>query len=281
LSGAGYLVVADLAPPAAGEADARIRVAAPLAADDVVELAGGDAAEEVTLTWSPQGALVERRAVVVDALTLWSTDEPAQPGGPTTDALVARVVDEGLGALRWTSAARSLQARAGFARRFLGESWPDVEDAALLATVDEWLAPRLHRATRWADVQRVEVLDVLRGLLGHRLHELDTVVPPAVRVPSGREVAVDYDTDPPSISVRAQELYGSTSHPAVAQGRVPLTVEVLSPAGRPIQVTADLPGFWVGSWAAVRKDMISAYPQHDWPADPTTAEPSTRARRGR
>ena len=106
-------------------------------------------------------------------------------------------------------------------------------------------------------------------------------MPATVTVASGREVAVDYDTDPPTIAVRAQELFGTTTHPTVAGGRVPLTVEVLSPAGRPVQVTADLPGFWAGSWAEVRKEMISRYPKHDWPADPATAEPSTRARRGR
>jgi ATP-dependent helicase HrpB len=281
LSGSDYLVVADLAPPAPGEADARIRIAAPIDGDDLEDLAGDDVVAEDTLTWSPQGTLVERTAVVLDALTLSSTDRPAEPGEATTAALVDRVVTEGLGVLRWTTAARTLQARAGFARRHLGDPWPEVDDDALLASVDEWLAPRLHRATRWADVQRVDLLDVLRGLLGHRLHELDQAVPPTVLVPSGRPVAVDYASDPPSIRVRAQELYGSWRHPTVANGRVPLTVEVLSPAQRPIQVTADLPGFWAGSWAAVRKEMISAYPKHDWPADPTVAEPSTRARRGR
>ena len=139
----------------------------------------------------------------------------------------------------------------------------------------------LGRATGAGDLARVDVLGVLRGRLGHRLHELDQVVAPTLTVASGRSVPVDYDTDPPSIAVRAQELYGTTVHPSVAAGRVPLTVEVLSPAGRPIQVTADLPGFWRGSWASVRRDMISAYPKHDWPTDPTVAEASTKARRGR
>ena len=196
-------------------------------------------------------------------------------------ALVDRVRDDGLGLLGWTDKARTLQERAGFARRFLGDPWPDVSDAALRSSADEWLAPLLGRATSVRDLRKVDLLAVLRGRLGHRGHELDRVVPAKVAVASGREVAVDYDTDPPSISVRAQELFGTSTHPTVAEGRVPLTVEVLSPAGRPIQVTGDLPGFWAGSWAAVRKDMISAYPKHDWPADPAGATPTTRARRGR
>jgi ATP-dependent helicase HrpB len=275
---ASYLVVADLAP---GDADDRIRMAAALDEADVEALAGDEVAVVHELAWSPQDVLLDRTERRLDALVLASTSTRAEPGPTVTDALLARVAADGLGLLGWTAAARSLQARAGFARRFLGEGWPDVSDDELLATLDEWLAPRLGRASQLADLGRVDLLDVVRGRLGHRLHELDQVVPTKVAIASGREVAVDYDTDPPSISVRAQELYGTTVHPTVAQGRVPLTVELLSPAHRPIQVTADLPGFWAGSWAAVRKDMISAYPKHDWPADPATARPSTKARRGR
>ena len=224
---------------------------------------------------------MERTEHRLDALVLRSRSRPAPPGPATTDALLARVRDDGLDALRWTAAARTLQARAGFARRALGGDWPDLSDEALLATLEDWLGPLLSRASSLAGLRRVDLTTVLRGLLAHRLHELDRVVPPTVRVASGREVAVDYSSDPPTIAVRAQELYGTATHPSVAGGRVPLTVEVLSPAGRPVQVTADLPGFWSGSWAEVRKEMISRYPKHDWPADPATAEPSTRARRGR
>jgi ATP-dependent helicase HrpB len=281
LAAAPFLVVADLSPPVGDDADARVRIAAALTEEDVLDVAGDDVVGDVALTWSPQGTLLEQTAVVLDAVTLWSTTAPAEPGPASAAALVERVRAEGIDALGWTSAARSLQARAGFARRFLGDPWPEVDDAALLATVDEWLAPWLRRATSWGDVRKVDLLDVVRGLLAHRHHDLGRVVPTRVTIASGRDVAVDYDRDPPAIAVRAQELYGTTVHPTVAQGRVPLTVEVLSPAGRPIQVTADLPAFWSGSWAAVRKDMISAYPKHDWPADPASAEPTTRARRGR
>ena len=276
-----FLVVADLAPPGPDSPDDRIRLAARIDEDDLRTGLGAEIDHAVTLAWTDTGRLEQRDEERLGALVLRSSVGRPEPGPATVVALLDRVRERGLGLLRWSPAARRLQARAGFARRFLGPSWPAVDDDALLATLDEWLAPLLGRATGAGDLARVDVLGVLRGRLGHRLHELDQVVAPSVTVASGRSVAVDYDDDPPSIAVRAQELYGTTVHPSVAAGRVPLTVEVLSPAGRPIQVTADLPGFWQGSWASVRRDMISAYPKHDWPADPSSAAPSTRARRGR
>ncbi|MBL8774964.1 MAG: ATP-dependent helicase HrpB [Acidimicrobiales bacterium] len=281
LSDEPYLVVADLSPPGPDGPDDRIRLAARLDADDLREMFAGDISDEVLLAWTGSGRLEQRAEQRLGALILASSVGRPDPGPATVAALVTRVRERGLDLLGWSPAARRLRARSGFAHRFLGPSWPAVDDEALLDTLDEWLAPLLGRATGSEDLGKIDVLSVLRGRLGHRLHELDQVVPPTVTVASGRSVAVDYDTDPPSIAVRAQELYGTTVHPSVAGGRVPLTIEVLSPAGRPIQVTADLPGFWRGSWASVRRDMISAYPKHDWPADPATAEATTRARRGR
>ena len=281
LAAEDFIVVADLAPPAPGEVDDRVRLAAALSEAEVETLAGLEITEVTELAWNARGELEQRTERRLDALILARAVGPAPVGPLTRAALVDRVRADGLGLLGWTEAARTLQERAGFARRFLGDPWPDLDDAALLADLDAWLAPLLHRATGRADLGRVDVLSVLRGRLGHRLHELDRVVPDRVTIASGRSVPVDYDHDPPLIGVRAQELYGTRVHPTVAEGRVPLAVEVLSPAGRPIQVTADLPGFWAGSWAAVRKEMISTYPKHDWPADPAAAEPTMRARRGR
>jgi ATP-dependent helicase HrpB len=252
--GPPFLVVADLAP---GDGDDRIRLAEPLDEADVEAFGPTEVTE---LRWNDRDQLeevVERR---LDALVLSSRTRRPEPGPATEAALRTR-----LDLLAWTPAALALQARVAFARRVLGDDWPDLDDAVDLTGV--------------TDLRRVDVLAALRSRLGHRIVELDRLVPTKVKVASGREVAVDYTTDPPSISVRAQELYGTTVHPTVAG--VALTVEVLSPASRPIQVTADLPGFWSGSWAAVRKDMISAYPKHAWPADPSTAEASTKVRRTR
>ena len=281
LAAEAFVVVAELMAPGRDQADDRVRLAAALDEADIEGVAGAEIVDATELVWNDRGDLEERRERRLDALVLQRSSGAAPAGPATTAALVERVRDDGLDLLGWTDKARTLQQRAGFARRFLGETWPEVSDGALRASVDEWLAPLLGRATSTRDLRKVDVLSVLRGRLGHRGHELDRVVPAKVAVASGREVAVDYDTEPPSIRVRAQELYGTSTHPSVADGRVPVAVEVLSPAGRPIQVTADLPGFWAGSWAAVRKDMISAYPKHDWPADPASATPATRARRGR
>lgn len=280
LAGEAFLVVADLAPPGPDGPDDRIRLAARLDEEDLTRRFGDEVTEEVTVTWSGD-RLVARTERRLGALVLASSTSRPAPGPATTAALLGRVRERGLAVLAWGEAARRLQARIGFARRVLGEDWPAVDDDTLLATLDDWLGPRLTGATGPADLGRVDGAGVLRSGLGHRVADLDRLVPERVTVASGRAVAVDYSGDGPTIAVRAQELYGTTTHPAVAGGRVPVTVEVLSPAQRPVQVTADLPGFWTGSWAAVRKEMIAAYPKHDWPADPTTAPPSTRARRGR
>ena len=272
-----FLVVAELD---ADRRDSRIRMAAALDAADVESAAGAAVERSTTLAWDTERddlrARVERR---LGGLVLGETEAPPEPGPATVRALLDRVRGTRLDVLRWTGTARALQRRAAFARR-LGDDWPDVSDAALQASVDEWLAPLLDRATGRADLEAVDLVRVLRSRLGHRLAaELDRVAPPALVLAGGRRVAVDYDGDQPVAAVRVQDLFGTTTHPTVAGGRVPVVLHLLSPAGRPVQVTADLPGFWAGSWAAVRKEMAGRYPKHPWPADPATAPVPTRGPR--
>jgi ATP-dependent helicase HrpB len=213
-------------------------------------------------------------------MVLASSEARAPASDATTAALVDRVRSTRLEALRWRDSDRSLQARISYARQALGEDWPSATDAVLLATLDEWLAPQLVGATGRGDLERVDLSRVLRDLVGrHRAAELDRLVPTSVSVASGRTVPIDYSAAQPTIAVRVQDLYGTTSHPAIAKGRVPLVVHLLSPAGRPVQVTSDLPGFWTGSWSEVRKDMAGRYPKHDWPLDPSIAAPSRPRRR--
>jgi len=274
LAGEAFLAVAEID---AGRGDGRIRLAAGLDAADIEAAAGGPE-ETVSLSWDPARddlrAKVERR---LGALVLSTSDGPAPAGPGTTRALLARVRSTRLAALGWTDRARALQQRAAFARRVLGEDWPDLADAALLATLDEWLAPALQRATSRADLEAVDVERALRLRLGHRLAaELDRMAPPTLRVASGRTVAIDYSGDQPVAAVRVQDLFGTDRHPTVAAGRVPVVLQLLSPARRPVQVTADLPGFWAGTWAEVRKEMAGRYPKHAWPADPRSAEPPGR-----
>jgi ATP-dependent helicase HrpB len=216
-------------------------------------------------------ARVERR---LGAIRLGGFDGPPDPGPATTAALVARVRSVGLPAIGWSDAAQSLQARILFVRARLGDPWPDVTDAALVRSVEDWLAPRLVGARGRADLARVDGAEVVGSLLGHdRRRDLDRLAPATLTLPSGRSVRLDYDRDPPVLSVRVQELYGTTEGPRVLDGAVPVVLELLSPADRPIQVTTDLAGFWAGSWREVRKEMAGRYPKHDWPADPAVAPP--------
>lgn len=281
LRDAEWLVVADVdAPGGTGRADGRIRMAAAIDRNDVVRVGGPSVATEVALEWDEQAD--DLRAVtrtVLDELVLGSVRGSAPEGPATTAALVQRAVDTDLAVLRWGPAARALQARAGWARRALGDDWPDLSDAVLADDAAHWLAPQLERATRRDDLERVDVIRVLRAALGGRSAELDRLVPESLELASGRRVAIDYSGDRPRVAVRVQHLYGTDRHPTVAGGRLALTIEVLSPAGRPVQVTADLPGFWAGSWAEVRREMAGRYPKHDWPADPGRPGTAASARR--
>jgi ATP-dependent helicase HrpB len=284
LAGEAFLVVAELdaagRSSAASGKDSRIRIAAALDAQDIETVAAvtGSTVERIaTLSWDPirddLRARVERR---LDNLVLGESEGPAEPGPATTAALLARVRATKLAILRWSDAARSLQARIAFARRVVAaapapEEWRDLSDAALVGSLDDWLVPLLHKATGRADLEAVDMARVLRNLLGHRIAELDRLAPPTVSFAGGRQVTVDYSGDQPSAEVRVQDAFGTTTHPTV--GGVPVVLSLLSPAGRPIQVTSDLPGFWKGSWADVRKDMAGRYPKHSWPVDPASTPP--------
>ena len=178
-----------------------------------------------------------------------------------------RVKASRLAALRWTPSARSIQARVGFLRRHRGEDWPDLSDRALLGELAVWLAPLLTGATGRAGLEAVDVAAALRGRLGwEQARSLDSLAPKGLSLPSGRTAAIDYGTDPPSVAVRVQQVFGLAEHPTVAD--VPVALHLLSPADRPVQVTSDLPGFWSGSWLDVRKAMAGRYPKHPWPEDP-------------
>ena len=273
-----FLVVAELATSATagrGRADHRILVAAALDESDLELVAGDDVERVTTLAWNPERddlrVRAERR---LGALVLASTEGPAEPGDATVAALLDRVRATHLAVLGWSRASRVLQARLQYAHRAFGGSWPDVSDEGLLAALNEWLAPRLHDVTRRAQLERLDVGQMLRDLVGHhRIHQLDAVVPTTFTLTNGRRVPIDYGSEQPTISIRVQDLYGTTTHPSVADGKVPLVLQLLSPADRPVQITADLPGFWAGSWSEVRKDMAGRYPKHDWPLDPTSATP--------
>ncbi len=270
LADEAFLVAADLD----GRRDrARIRLGAAIDADDVVGIFGPEIAERHSVTWDPDRndlvAAIERR---LGAIQLGRKVGPPEPGSETTDALMARVRVTKLDALSWSPAARSLRERVGFLHRTIGDPWPDWSTGTLTTTLDEWLAPYLPGATGRADLERLDLVTVLRSQLPWpEGGELDRLAPARLELPTGRETPIDYSGEQPTARVRVQDLFGVTVHPS-AGGR-PIRLELLSPADRPIQVTADLPGFWSGSWDEVRREMAGRYPKHRWPDDPAAADP--------
>ncbi len=271
---ADFVVAADLD----GRRDrARIRLAAPVDAVDITSVLH-DVAESRRLLWdSSRDDLVLRIERRLDALSLGEEIRPPDPGDATVDALIDRVRATRLAVLDWTPSAVQLRARVAFLAASMGGTdggWPDLSDRALLASLDTWLRPYLVGATGRSDLERVDVTTLLRALLPSPLGaDLDSLAPEAWTLPGGGRVAIDYTADRPTASVRVQDVFGVVDHPRLAGGRVPLTLALLSPADRPIQVTADLPGFWAGSWAAVRKELAGRYPKHRWPADPAGERP--------
>lgn len=283
LAGEELLVVADLD---GNRKEGRVRIAAPVDLADLDHL-GAEVERVEALRWDRhRNDLVLRVERRLGGIELASSDERPEPGPATIVALVERARTTRLSDLGWDSAGRGLQQRLGFVRHHDGGDWPDVSEAALMDTLDAWLPPFLAGARGRADLRRLDMAMVIGTQLGFdAATELDRLAPRTVGLPSGRTVVLDYSSGELAVvSVRVQELYGSTVTPSVLEGRLPLTFELLSPANRPIQITSDLAGFWDGTWADVRKDMLAQYPKHDWPAEPATATPSKpgdRPHRGR
>lgn len=252
---------------------ARIRLAAAVSPDDVAAAFGDEVAETVRLEWDPdRDDLVERAERRLGAMRLGETVRPPRPGPATTAALLDRVRATGLAVLGWSAASIALRRRVEFLHQQVGEPWPDWSATALTATIEDWLAPYLHDATSKQHLERLDLTTILRAQLPWPLGaDVDTLAPPTLELPTGRSVPIDYSGDRPAAHVRVQDLFGTTVHPTAA-GQ-PIVLHLLSPADRPVQVTSDLPGFWSGSWSAVRKDLAGRYPKHHWPADPATAPP--------
>ncbi|HUF99735.1 MAG TPA: ATP-dependent helicase HrpB [Ilumatobacter sp.] len=265
-----FIVAADLD----GKRDrARVRLAAGLDGDEVARALGDQVTESVSLVWdTDRDDLVEKVDRRLGGMSLGSFTRRPSPSPVTTSALMDRVRVTGLAVLGWSKASVSLRQRVEFLHRNVGEPWPDWSASLLAATAEQWLAPYLPGAVSRRDLETVDLSMVLRAQLPWPAGaELDTLAPTELALPNGRSTTVDYTGDQPSANVRVQDLFGTTVHPT-AGGR-PVVLHLLSPADRPIQITADLPGFWSGSWADVRKDLAGRYPKHQWPVDPATAPP--------
>jgi ATP-dependent helicase HrpB len=276
LADATFVVAADLD---GNRTQARIRLAAGLDAADVEASLADQVERRVALAWDRQrDELVERTEVRIGGMIVDESTRAPSPGPATIDALVDRVRSTKLAALDLDGAS-GLRARVAFLHTERPDAWPDWSDRALLDGLDEWIAPYLLHATGAADLRRLDVAMLLANQLDwdHQV-ELAEVAPAEWLTPTGRRASIDWSGEHPSVSVRVQDVFGTTVHPTVGALAVPLVVELLSPADRPIQVTRDLPGFWRGSWADVRKDLAGRYPKHQWPTDPSVAPP-TRLKR--
>ena len=263
-----FIVAADLD---GGRGNSRLRRGAAVDAAHIAPVLGDDVTVETDLVWDKsRDDLVMRVVRRVGSLRIDERDLAPVPGDDTTAALLARVADTSMRVLGGAERAESLRTRAEFVRHHLGGEWPDLSRRTMLAGLEDWLVPFLAGATCRADLEKVDLEMVMQSVLGwDKSAALDRLAPAAYEPPRGRPVVINYaDPDVPTVSVRVQHLFGVTVHPTVLDGKVPLRVQLLSPADRPIQVTADLPGFWGGSWADVRKDMAGRYPKHDWPVNP-------------
>ncbi|RAI60813.1 ATP-dependent helicase HrpB [Roseicella frigidaeris] len=255
--------------------EARIRMAAPLdRAALEARFPERFVREEGAAFDARAGAVLARRRLRFGPLVLEETTLPQADPAATAAALAAAVAERGLRDLPWSGAARQVQARVGWMRRAGETGWPDLADAALIATVQDWLAPHLHGMTKLSELAGLNLPDLLlQALDWEQRRRLDAALPPRLPLLAGRSAAIDYAGEVPTLEARAQHLYGLAGLPPLAGGRVPLQVALLSPAGRPIAVTGDLAGFWKGGWRDARKDMRGRYPKHDWPEDPALATP--------
>jgi len=273
-----YLVVADLD---AGGRSARIFLAAPYSLDDLLDQYGSQVIERRIVAWDDgKGAVIARRQRLLGALTL--TDDPLTdvPDDERTAALIAGIRLRGINCLPWDTPDRQWQARVTFLRATLGDQWPEVTDAVLLDSLEHWLAPHLTGMRKLDEVKKLELSVILRSMLPwQQQRTLDSNAPTHFTVPSGSVVPVDYSTGTPMLAVRVQEMFGLLDTPRIAGGKVPVTIQFLSPAGRPVQVTQDLASFWRSTYQQVKKDLKGRYPRHHWPDDPLTAPPTSRAKR--
>jgi ATP-dependent helicase HrpB len=278
LSRAPFLVVAELTGAAAS---GRIALAAPITPHEIESRFAGSIEERDAVTFDAASAsLRARRSRRLDAIVLAEQTRPVMPDAGTAHIFAKGLITLGLDKLPWTRAALQFRNRVEFLRRAEGEEWSDLTDEGLALTAVQWLEPLLADKTARSDIGADELSDAVMNLLPWNLRKrLDADAPTHFSAPSGSSVPIDYEAEEgPKLSIRVQELFGLARHPSIAGGRVPLLIELLSPAHRPVQVTRDLPGFWRGSYAQVKAEMRGRYPRHPWPDDPLIAPATRRAK---
>ncbi len=265
-----WIVVTDMIG-AAGRA--RITLAIPIREQDALALY--PPATEEWASFDPASKSFKgRRVKAVGRIVLSETPLPQPSGETARAAFIEFVQTNGFEAAGIGEPVRVFLARLGFIHRSFGEDWPDLDEGRLAATAGDWLAPALGRG-KFDMPSDGTVLNALKQSLGWpKAQEIDTLAPITTTLPSGRNAQIDYlDDNAPLVEAKAQELFGLARQPAIADGRVPVTLQLISPAGRPIAVTKDISGFWSGGYRDMAKDMRAQYPKHDWPEDPASAKP--------
>jgi len=276
-----FLAVAELTGAAAAS---RIVLAAPIALDEIEARFAGKIEDRDAVTFDEASAsLRARRSRRLGALVLAEQVKRVAPNMETAKILAQGLIGLGLDKLPWTKPALQFRNRVGFLRKSImgvGDEWPDLSDQGLARSAGDWLEPLLADKTARANISAEALSDALTALVQWNLRRrLDGEAPTHFTAPSGSQVPIDYDAEQgPTVSIRVQELFGLARHPAIAGGRVPLVIELLSPAHRPVQVTRDLPGFWRGSYADVKAELRGRYPRHPWPDDPVNAAATRRAK---
>ncbi|MEX0841627.1 MAG: ATP-dependent helicase C-terminal domain-containing protein, partial [Xanthobacteraceae bacterium] len=271
-----FLAVAELAGKAG---QSRILLAAPISLAEIeAHFADHIESREDVFFDKSSASLRGRRSRRLGAVVLNEQAVPVGPGEETAAILAQGIGQLGLDHLPWTKPLQQWRDRVMFLRRAEGEEWPDLSDAALAEDL-AWVTPFLFGKTSLAGVSADDLAAALEALLPHTLRRrLEREAPTHFTAPTGSRVPIEYTEEGPKLSIRVQELFGLKTHPAIANGKTPLIIELLSPAHRPVQVTRDLPSFWKGSYAAVKSEMRGRYPRHPWPDDPTAAAPTRRAK---
>ena len=278
LAGEAFLVAASLDGAAR---EARVFLAAPLSRAELEDHFSAEFHHSETVMWDPRAEAVSARrqrrlgALVLEDARLTNPDPQA-----VMDAFLAGVRQMGLDALPWTRPLEAWRARLAFLGRLEPDAgWPAVDDAALLDGLEHWLGPFCLGMTRRTDLKNLDLTGALGAMLTHQqARAMDRLAPSHVTVPSGSRIAIDYSADPPVLAVRLQEMFGAGDTPRIAGGQVALTLHLLSPARRVVQITGDLAGFWSGAYKAVKADMKGRYPKHFWPDDPLAATATRRAK---
>lgn len=278
LSSEEYIVAASLDDR---ESESRIFLAAPVTEAELLEYLAQDIVDSESVSWdSAQKGVAARRQKRLWSLVLSDSPIKNPREEDVLKALLSGIRVAGLDVLPWDKVTETMRARVNFMHR-IGEDLPELSDEWLLNNLHDWLAPWLKGMTRLEHLKRLELRNIIMGMLTWKQQQaLDKLAPTHMTVPSGSSIPIDYLSGrKPILAVRLQEMFGLEKTPAIANGKVPLLLHLLSPAGRPMQVTEDLAGFWANSYILVKKDLKGRYPKHYWPDDPLIAEPTRRAKR--